>query len=533
MTDYIYDIETYKSAFTCYIGNADTRMCRGFEISYRKDEREEFFEYLRMIHKTKGRMVGFNNIGFDYPIIHYLLKNKKATSKILHEKANEIIRAENKWEHVIRDKNIFIPQLDLFKIHHYDNKARSTSLKMLEFNMRSDNIEDLPYDPTLDLTSEQIDKLLKYNKHDMFQTFLFYEKSKTQIEFREQLSKQYGRNFMNANDTKIGKDFFVMRLEEEMPNSCYTKSRKVKQTIRSTIDLGQCIFDYINYERPEFQAIKEWFSKQVITETKGVFSDLLESDLGDVAKYANMRQKQKKLKGKPSDEELANLKAEYPACWIEERELKSGKNNIAYYCCWNVADTLNVVIDGFQFDFGVGGIHGSIESAVVRSDEYDIIIDQDVASYYPNLAIKNRIYPEHLSESFCDIYEDVYNQRKQLKKEGKDTEQQMMKLALNGTYGASNDKFSPFYDPMFTMKITINGQLSLCMLAEKLLKVDGLKMIQINTDGLTFSVPREHQSRTDEICREWEKVTKLELEGVEYKNMFIRDVNNYIAVYNE
>lgn len=527
MTDYIYDIETYKNCFTCYIGNAETRRCKGFEISFRKDQREEFFDYLRMIYKTKGRMVGFNNIGFDYPVIHYLLNNKDASAKLLHLKANEIIKAENKWEHVIKDKDCFIPQIDLFKIHHYDNKAKSTSLKMLEFNMRSDNIEDLPYDPMTELTSEQIDNLLKYNKHDMLQTFLFYEKSKAQIEFREELTKKYKRNFMNANDTAIGKDFFVMRLEEEMPNCCYGKNRKVKQTIRDKIDLGECLFDYVEFDRPEFRAIKEWFSKQVITETKGVFSDLLESDLGDVAKYANLRQKNKKLKGKPSEEELVKLKQQYPLCWIEERELKSG--NIVYYVCWNVADTLNVVVDGFQFDFGVGGIHGSIESSIVQSDEHNIIIDQDVASYYPNLAIKNRVYPEHLSESFCDIYEDVYNQRKQLKKEGKDTEQQMMKLALNGTYGASNDQYSPFYDPVFTMKITINGQLSLCMLAEKLLTVEGLNMIQINTDGLTFKVPKKYQSLTDEICREWELKTQLELEGVEYNRMFIRDVNNYIS----
>ena len=134
-----------------------------------------------------------------------------------------------------------------------------------------------------------------------------------------------------------------------------------------------------------------------------------------------------------------------------------------------------------------------------------------------------------MSEKFCEIYEDVYNERKKYPKGT--PENAVMKLSLNGTYGASNDKFSPFYDALFMSTITISGQLSLCMLAEKLLEIDGLKMIQVNTDGLTFSVPKKYEKRSDEICREWEKITQLELERADYSAMFIRDVNSYIALY--
>lgn len=528
MTDYIYDIETYPNCFTMYIGNADTRKCRGFEISFRKDQREEMFKYLRQIYRENGRMVGFNNVGFDYPVLHNLLQNKKLTAKLIYLYAMDVIEAENKWEYIVRDKDVLIPQIDLYKIHHFDNKARATSLKMIEFNMRSDNIEDLPFPVGKELTSDEIDVLLKYNKHDMLQTFLFYEQSKGKIKFRENLGQKYGKSFMNHNDTKIGKDYFIMRLEESIPNSCYNKG-KVRQTRRSSIDLNDCIFDYIKFERPEFNAILEWLKSQTIKETKGVFTDLLESDLGEVAKYAEMRTKSKKLKGKPTDKDKQEWREKYPACWFEERPLKSGKNKFSYYVCWNVADNLNVVIDGLRYDYGTGGLHASIESASVSSDDEFILIDQDVASYYPNLAIKNRVYPEHLSEQFCDIYEDVYVQRKSFPK-GSD-ENLAMKLALNGVYGDSNNQYSPFYDPKYTMTITINGQLSLCMLAEELLKIDGLSIIQCNTDGLTFRTPRVSQEASQEVCNKWEELTKLELEGVEYKAMHIRDVNNYIAEY--
>lgn len=149
-------------------------------------------------------------------------------------------------------------------------------------------------------------------------------------------------------------------------------------------------------------------------------------------------------------------------------------------------------------------------------------------SYYPSLAISNRLYPAHLGEEFCDIYADMKQQRLAFKKGT--PENLMLKLALNGVYGDSNNKFSPFYDPQYTMSITVNGQLLLCMLYESLREVPGLKLIQMNTDGLTVKVPRKHLPLVEEKRVAWQTLTKLDLEEAIYRFMHIRDVNNYIAV---
>jgi len=82
------------------------------------------------------------------------------------------------------------------------------------------------------------------------------------------------------------------------------------------------------------------------------------------------------------------------------------------------------------------------------------------------------------------------------------------------------------------MSITINGQLLLTMLAEKLVdNIEGLTMLQVNTDGLTVKFDNKHRKQVDDICNIWEKDTGLELEYGEYKQMIIRNVNNYIAEY--
>ena len=466
--DWIYDTEQYPNVFTITFEHAEAPVSLYFEISDWRNDSKEIIDFLSQLKNDKARLVGFNSLGFDYPVLHTLIRMGHGDAKTLYDKAQAIIQSqdnEDRWAHQVNPSDRFIEQIDLFKIHHFDNKARATSLKVLEFNMRSDDIQDLPFKVGTYLTREQVDKLKEYNRHDVAQTKLFYYKTLDMIRFREELTAKYSRDFMNHNDTKIGKDYFVMKLEEAgVPCYDYSdKGRKPRQTPRPQLALRDAILPWIQFEQPEFTRVLNWLKNQTITETKGVFNDL-------VAR-----------------------------------------------------------VDGFDFVFGLGGIHGSIESEVVESDERFVIVDLDVSSYYPNLAICNRFYPKHLGVEFCDIYKNLYEQRKTYAKGS--AENAMLKLALNGVYGDSNNKFSVFYDPLFTMSITLNGQLLLCVLAENLIRIKDLSLIQINTDGVTVRLPRTEMAHLQEVRHWWERLTGLELEEAIYRSMMIRDVNNYIAQY--
>lgn len=537
MNYFVFDLETYPNIFTCCIADMQERKIKVFEVSTRKDQREQMFEYLRNVRRQKGWLVGFNNLGFDEPVLQYFLKNKEVTVKELYDHAMKVIQSgygDNKWQYQVRDKDRLLHQLDLFKLNHYDNKAKATSLKMIEFNGRANNIEDLPFPVGTYLTHQQMDMLIKYNTHDVKETIKFFESNMKNIDFRIDLGKKYGFNAMNWNDSKIGSEYFIMELEKA-GIKCYDSQGKPRKTKRTYVDLVDCIFPYVKFERPEFNAILEWLRKQRITETKGVFSDIMEHDLGDVAKYALMTVKSEKLKAKPTESEIEAFKKDKPLCWVDEVELKAkipkkdgGGFKKAYWLRWRVAESLNVVIDGLCYVYGTGGLHASIEKQVVLSDDDYIIEDEDVSSYYPNLAIQNRVYPEHLGVEFCDIYQHLYKMRKNFDK--KSAENAMLKLALNGTYGNSNSEYSPFYDSKFTMSITINGQLSLCMIVEQLLKLDGIQILACNTDGLTFKRKRSQEAEVRAIIEWWQGVTKLELERCDYSKLVVRDVNSYLAI---
>lgn len=465
--DYVYDIECFPNFFCIGITRNHQRWY--FEISFRRNDIEMFCLFLEVLRRLKCRMVGFNNLGYDYPVIHFIYNNASAciSYRDIYYKSKSIIDAEfhAKFAHMVWENEWVVPQIDLFKVHHFDNANKYTSLKHLEICMQMDTVEESPIPFDTELTSDEADEIISYMWHDIDATDMFADRSADHIKLREELSQTFDKNMINMSDVKIGETILVHELEAR-GIECFTwvdGKRVKKKTNRDYVDLAQVISPYVNFERVEFQNIKAYFASKVITETKGVFKGLI------------------------------------------------------------------ATVDGLDYTFGTGGLHASVETAIFKSNETHQIVDVDVASFYPNLGIKNKLFPAHLGPEFCVAYEGVYNTRGTYKKGTPRNE--AYKLALNGAYGNSNNEYSSFFDPQYTMSITINGQLLLCMLVEQLIKVPGLRMIQANTDGVTYYCPREYLDHTRAVCRWWEQLTQLTLEENLYSRMFIKDVNSYIAEY--
>lgn len=67
------------------------------------------------------------------------------------------------------------------------------------------------------------------------------------------------------------------------------------------------------------------------------------------------------------------------------------------------------------------------------------------------------------------------------------------------------------------------------MLAEKLTQVE-CRIIQANTDGLFVLLKKDIYSKVNNICREWEQLTKLTLEEERFKAMYQYAINDYFAI---
>ena len=230
--------------------------------------------------------------------------------------------------------------------------------------MQMNNIQDLPFEVGSLLDDDQREVLHGYNIHDVHATCLFYVRSLSEIKLRESLSELYHVDMLNYSNTKIGGTILIKELEKagiQCFNQIPGRRKTPRQTPRPSINLSDVIFHYVNFEKPEFEIIRRFISNKTIRETKGVMSDI---DVTDWPRHM-----------------LASKELFTPNFKIVE---KNGRL---------IATNLHVMIDDCCYVFGVGGLHMSVESQIVESSETHQLIDVDVASYYPNLAIKNRMYP--------------------------------------------------------------------------------------------------------------------------------------------
>lgn len=173
---------------------------------------------------------------------------------------------------------------------------------------------------------------------------------------------------------------------------------------------------------------------------------------------------------------------------------------------------------------GLGGIHAAIPNYKGEGN----LLHIDVGSYYPALMINNN----WISRACKDPgkFEQIRDSRFALKKAG-DPRQEVYKIILNSTYGATNAKskkdenakFNALFDPKMANNICVNGQLILIQLVQELKKY--CKLIQSNTDGLIIE-PHNIQ-RVHEIIEDFSKRFNLTFSKTKIRKIVQRDVNNY------
>jgi hypothetical protein len=487
----VYDIETFCNCFTYIDYDPETKESKEFVVTSFRNELKDFVSYLKTLKKKKAGMVGFNNVHFDWPIVRAIMEGEVRTAEQIYSLAQSIISNEKKTY-----TKQEIPQLDLYLLNHYDNKARSTSLKALEVSLGWDNVLDMPLDHTTEITPNNIDILLSYNRNDVMFTAEFYKACAEKIELRKKISKKYNLKVINKSDVVIGESIFIKYLSEDMdiPPNELTKIRGK----RADVPLKKIIFPYVKFDDPRFQKLLRLMQETV--SSSNFLKDFVENlDTG-----------------LSTNELLEKFKDNN----IRVQRIAQQKKSFSF----------SVQHDDLRIDYGVGGIHGCIKPGVYKSSLSHGILDIDVKSYYPNLFIQNNLHPRQMDQhTFVKVYSDIFQERVKAQKEGDKLTSDALKLALNGLFGKTGSDVSCFYDPFVFYSVTVNGQLLLSMLVERLSRI-GASLLQVNTDGVTILYDYLLRDEIINICKEWEAITKLQLEYADYSQMIIRDVNNYIAV---
>jgi len=190
---------------------------------------------------------------------------------------------------------------------------------------------------------------------------------------------------------------------------------------------------------------------------------------------------------------------------------------------------LSLKLGDSTYTLGVGGLHSTEESTAHLADDDTILVDRDVTSYYPNIILSCDLAPAHLGKAFLKVYKSIVEQRIDAKRSGDKVTDAALKVVINGSFGKFGSKYSGLYSPDLLIQTTITGQLALLMLIEQL-EAQSIAVVSANTDGIVIKCPRSKSELMQNIVYGWEVITGFETDETEYKALYSRDVNNYIAL---
>ncbi len=222
--------------------------------------------------------VSFNGLGFDSQITEYILRNRDTVihntgdtiAKWLYGKAQDIIGRQNRGEFLeFSPRDLQINQVDVFKLNHWDNNAKRSSLKWIQYTMDWHNIIDMPIHHTSKITADQIPEVIRYCINDVKSTKQIMQLSKSQIELRRQLTEEYGINLFSASEPRISKELFLMFLSEQTGIKRW--DLRQMRTHRSMIKVDDIILPYIEFKTATFQNLLKKFHDVILYpgETKG------------------------------------------------------------------------------------------------------------------------------------------------------------------------------------------------------------------------------------------------------------------------
>lgn len=463
---FVFDVESFPNYFVVSFMHIDSKKIAFFECYDNEALSDENVRWLIWL-MTSFCQVGFNSKNYDLPMVSYAVSKHKPTAKQLKDLSNDLIGNDLR-PHAAYKKYGFY-KLECNHIDIMPVAPLGESLKTYAARLKCQHLEDLPYHHETVLTLEQCNHVRNYNFADLENTRLVTLFQTEHLNLRAAFGVSYanhGSDFRSLSDAQMAEEIISCEMER-------VTGKRPKRT-----DFASMVGQKFNYKTPSCISYKTKELKQLLED-------------------------------------------------IENATFEIG--DTGHIICPKSIDGRSITIGNNTYTVGIGGLHSVEKSVAHKSRPGARIVDRDVASYYPMLMLNNEYYPQQLGKDFLVAFGGIVERRLEAKANKDMITADGLKIAVNGSFGKTSNKYSILYDPRLMIQTTLSGQLGLLMIIEWLVEA-GVNVISANTDGVVSIVTEDKEAIFAELWKKWGKVTNLKTEETEYKALYCKDVNNYIAI---
>lgn len=344
--------------------------------------------------------------------------------------------------------------------------ALKCSLKKAAARLHAPRLQDLPFKPGSYLNDKQALIVRWYCFNDLDNTEILFHSLHEELEVRIETGKIYNLDLRSRSDAQMAEDIIGSEIR---------KITGRKHIERTSIPAGTTF----KFQTPAFIKYESDLMKWVLKTIQG--ADFIVGEDGKIITPPTM----------------------------EDFTIQMNKGT---------------------YKIGIGGLHSQEKSiSHIAGDDY-LLIDTDATSYYPILMLNCGLTPPSLGNDFLLVFKGIVVARISAKEAGDIIKALCFKIVVNGTFGKMGSMWSIVYAPNLMIQVTLIGQLSILMLAERF-ELTGIEVISVNTDGIVVKCHKTRENDFKAIVKAWEHQTGFKTEEMRYKAIYNRDVNNYIAVY--
>ena len=450
----LYDLEVYPNYF---LFGAMTPAGEVFQFT--QDNLEELRKLPLWLHANQYTLCGYNSSRYDDVVLSEFLR--VGTARQAYVTSLQII------EHDLKRWNMVHPctidSIDLMPII-----PGWHSLKKLGVSLGHRKLQELPFDPHMELNPEQQAIVAKYNINDLEVTAKLLHALQPELDLRSAMSERYGVDLRSRGDAQIA--------ERVLCKSAGVYTKQLNELARARVNMRPLV----NIKPPS------WWGEINLMQTENLCT-------------------------------VYNIGNEIFNTPLPLNNYQFPKKTLARV----------VYLGDRYYQMGVGGLHSIDGPGYWKPGPGETMSDWDVAAMYPSIILQEELEPDQWQGKFLPVYGPIVEERLAAKRAGDRTTDATLKIVINGSFGKFGDQYSALFDPSMLAHVTVYGQLSLLLLIA-LLEDSGNRVVSANTDGVTVISPVKHALPT--VIRDWERVTGLVLEETPYKALYQQNVNNYLAI---
>ncbi len=261
---WVMDYETIVNCFVAVFIDLNSSSLKTFVINRNVNDLPKLLKFFKENIENNDWHFGYNNLAFDAQLTEFILQNQRELLELdtddltatLSNYANYVIERSSAGEFLdYPEFKLSIRCVDIFKLNHWDNAAKRSSLKWIQYSMDWFNVEEMPHhhsEPVL--TDSQLEDIVNYCINDVKSTkniFLTTDQKGervmiSQINLRAKLSAEYEVNLFSASEPRISKEIFLYFLSKKL--NIPKKEIRNLRTFRDNVNIKNIILPSISFE---------------------------------------------------------------------------------------------------------------------------------------------------------------------------------------------------------------------------------------------------------------------------------------------